>query len=43
MTGRLKVTIPDLRNQSTLIVARYQARITRLEIEQLMGTWEIPE
>jgi outer membrane protein TolC len=31
------------RSQSTLIVARYQARITRLELEQLMGTWEIPE
>ncbi len=26
------------RSQSTLIVARYQARITRLELEQLMGT-----
>jgi outer membrane protein TolC len=31
------------RSQSTLIVARYQARITRLELEQLMGTWEIPK
>ena len=31
------------RSQSTLIVARYQARITRLELEQLMGNWEIPE
>ncbi len=31
------------RSQATLIVARYQARITRLEIQQLMGQWEIPE
>ena len=31
------------RSQSTLIVARYQSRITRLELEQLMGNWEIPE
>ena len=32
-----------IRSQSTLIVARFQARITRLEIEQLMGNWEIPQ
>jgi outer membrane protein TolC len=32
-----------IRSQSTLIVARFQARITRLELEQLMGNWEIPE
>ena len=31
------------RAQATLIVARYQARITRLELQQLMGQWEIPE
>ena len=31
------------RSQTTLIVARYQARITRLELEQLMGTWEVPQ
>jgi outer membrane protein len=31
-----------IRSQSTLIVARFQARITRLELEQLMGNWEIP-
>lgn len=31
-----------VRSQSTLIVARFQARITRLELEQLMGNWEIP-
>jgi outer membrane protein TolC len=31
-----------IRAQSTLIVARFQARITRLELEQLMGNWEIP-
>jgi outer membrane protein TolC len=30
-----------LRAQSTLIVARYQARISRLEIEQLIGRLEI--
>ncbi len=32
-----------IRSQSTLIVARFQARITRLELEQLMGNWEIPQ
>ena len=32
-----------IRSQTTLIVARYQARITRLELEQLMGTWQIPD
>jgi outer membrane protein TolC len=32
-----------IRSQSTLIVARFQARITRLELEQLMGSWEIPK
>jgi outer membrane protein TolC len=31
-----------IRSQSTLIAARFQARITRLELEQLMGNWEIP-
>jgi outer membrane protein TolC len=32
-----------IRSQSTLIVARFQARITRLELEQVMGNWEIPK
>lgn len=32
-----------IRAQTTLIVARYRVRITRLELEQLMGNWEIPE
>jgi outer membrane protein TolC len=32
-----------IRSKSTLIVARFQARITRLELEQLMGNWEIPQ
>ncbi|TFH00305.1 MAG: TolC family protein [Calditrichales bacterium] len=32
-----------IRSQTTLIVARYQARITWLELEQLMGNWKIPE
>ena len=32
-----------IRSQSTLIVARFQARITRLELEQLMGNWEISQ
>jgi len=32
-----------IRSQITLIVARFQARITRLELEQLMGNWEIPD
>jgi len=32
-----------IRSQSTLIVARFQARITRLELEQLMGNWKIPQ
>ena len=32
-----------IRSQATLVVARYQARITRLEIEQLSGRWALEQ